>query len=92
MDVNEILDLCLYIVTSASGLSAEPKEYGAVRLIEVLSRLAEDGGNRLSDPYLTQLATETREKAMLVMSDKAEFESYLQTLVIELVRELKKRR
>ena len=92
MSIDDILDLCLYIATSAAGLGTEPKEYGPVRLLEVLSRLAEGGARFHDDPYLKRIAVEAEENVTLVMTDRDEFNRYLDSLVIALIRESKRRR
>ncbi len=37
----ELFELCSYIAASAEGLRDEPKDYGPLRLLEVLACLAE---------------------------------------------------
>jgi len=36
MGRDELFDLCTYIAASAEGLKDEPKDYGPLRLLEVL--------------------------------------------------------
>lgn len=41
MNKEEMFELLVYMITSASGLKGEPKIYGPLRLIEASQRLAE---------------------------------------------------
>jgi len=92
MNTNEVFDLCVYIVTSAQGLKDEPKDYGPIRLLEVLSRLADHASAETDDPFLREIAAEAATKLGLVMTDRDAFYAYLEQLVIRLVREAKRRR
>lgn len=92
MNTSEVFDLCVYIVTSAQGLKDEPKDYGPIRLLEVLSRLADHASAETDDPFLREIAAEATTKLRLVMTDRDAFYAYLEQLVIRLVREAKRRR
>lgn len=92
MNTNEVLDLCVYIATSAQGLKDEPKDYGPIRLLEVLSRLADHASAETDDSFLREIAAEATAKLRLVMTDRDAFYAYLEQLVIRLVREGKRRR
>ena len=91
MNANEVLDLCVYIATSAQGLKDEPKDYGPLRLLEVLSRLARSAAEEHNDSFLGDIAQEAAGKIPLVMTGRREFYAYLEQLVIKLVREAKQR-
>ncbi len=92
MNANEVLNLCVYIATSARGLKDEPKDYGPLRLLEVLSRLANYAAEEHDDSFLGDIAEEVAAKSRLVMTDHDAFYGYLEELVIRLVREAKRRR
>jgi hypothetical protein len=92
MNPNDVFDLCVYIATSARGLKDEPKDYGPIRLLEVLSRLADHACAETDDPFLKEVAAEAATKLRLVMTDRDAFYAYLEQLVVSLVREVKRRR
>jgi len=92
MTKNHALDLCLYIAASAAGLRDEPKDYGTVRLVEVLSRLAGNAADEHDDSFLRDIAAEAAAKLRLGMTDRGAFYAFLEQLVIRLVREAKRRR
>jgi len=91
VQTSELLDLSLFIASCANGLKTEPREYGPLRLIEVLSRLVEYEGRLHCDSYLSGIATDATKKAALVMTDQKAFDQYLEALVVDLVRERQRR-
>lgn len=92
MDNNDVFELCAYIAASAEGLKDEPKDYGPLRLLEVLSRLANVAATEYEDPFLREIAAEVDVKQDLVMTDKGAFYDYLGQLVVNFVKEAKRRR
>lgn len=91
MDKNELFDLCLYMAASAEGLRWEPKDYGPLRLLEVLSRLARLVAEEYKDDFLEGIAEEVDRGKNLVMIDRKEFYQLIKNLVIKLVQEAKNR-
>lgn len=91
MSKDEVFDLCAYIAASAEGLKDEPKDYGPLRLLEVLARLASCAAAAYEDPFLKEVAAEVDAKQNLVMSDRHAFYHYLGQLVVKFTREAKRR-
>ena len=91
MTNRQIFDLCMYLATSAEGLIDEPKDYGPLRLLEVLERLAVLGADAHEDAFLRGIAEAARERMDLVMTDSEAFHRELEELVIKFVVEAKRR-
>ena len=92
MNQNDVFALCAYIAASAEGLKDEPKDYGPLRLLEVLSRLANLAATAYGDSFLEKKAAEVDAKQDLVMTDRRSFYDYLGQLVVDFVKEAKKRK
>ena len=92
MNQNDVFELCVYIATSAEGLKDEPKDYGPLRLLELLSRLANLAAEEYGDSFLKKVAAEVDTKQDLVMTDRSAFYDYLGQLVVNFVKEAKRRR
>jgi len=90
MGRDELFDLCMYITASAEGLKDEPKDYGPLRLIEVLSRLAKLAATDYNDCFLGEIAREVKEKESLVMTDREAFYHSLRRLVVKFAEEAKR--
>ena len=91
MKKGELFDICTYIVASAEKLRDEPKDYGPLRLLEVLSQLAALGATEYDDSFLREVVQKVKEKRVLVMADRKAFYDFLTQLVILFVKEAKKR-
>lgn len=91
MDKNELFDLCTYMAASAEGLKWEPKDYGPLRLLEVLSRLARLTAVEYGDNFLKGIAEEVDRKQDLLMTDQEEFHRFTEQLVIKFAEEAKNR-
>lgn len=91
MDKNDLFDLCVYIAASAEGLKDEPKDYGPLRLLKVLARLAELTATEYGDSFLKGIAEEANGNQNLVMTDRKAFYHFLEQLVIKFVKETKRR-
>ena len=89
MNKDELLNLCAYIAASAEGLRDEPRDYGSLRLLEVLARLAELGAAEYDDLFLREVAEEVHGKQDLVMTDKEAFYQFLEQLVVKFARKVK---
>lgn len=92
MNQNDVFELCAYLAASAEGLKDEPKDYGPLRLLEILSRLANLAAEEYEDPFLAKVATDIKAKQDLVMTDRSTFYSYLGELVVDFAGEAKRRR
>ena len=91
MSSEPIFDLCMYIATSAEGLKDEPKDYGPLRLLEVLERLALLAAKDDQDSFLTEIAERVRRMQDLVMTDAAAFYRAIEDLVVRFALEAKER-
>ena len=91
MEKGELFDICTYIAASAEKLKDEPKDYGPLRLLEVLSQLATLGATEYDDNFLREVVQQVKEKQGLVMADRRAFYDFLTQLVIQFVKEAKKR-
>jgi len=58
MNKNDVFELCAYIAASAERLKNEPKDYGPLRLLEALSRLANLAATEYEDSFLKEIAAE----------------------------------
>ena len=91
MNKDELFGLCVYIAASAEGLKDEPKDYGPLRLLEVLARLARLIATEYGDSFLEGIASEIERKQNLVMTSKKEFYHFIEQLTIKFAREAKNR-
>jgi hypothetical protein len=81
----------MYLVTSAEGLKEEPKEYGPLRLLEVLERIALYAAKSYDDAFLREIAGEVSENKDLVMTDNERFYRALENLVVRFASEARDR-
>lgn len=89
-----LFEIAVFLATSARGCLDEPPSYGPFRLIDALSRLIDlpKYAPCLSDdPFLRNIKAEIDKKKFLVMFDPEGFKSFLDELVQQFARELKKR-
>ena len=91
MTEEELFDLCMYIATSAEGLKDEPKDYGPLRLLEVLERIALYAAKSYNDVFLREIAGEVSENKDLVMTDNERFYRALENLVVRFASEARDR-
>ncbi|MGQ9478342.1 MAG: DUF6092 family protein [Candidatus Bipolaricaulia bacterium] len=91
MDRDKLFDLCAYIVASAAGLKDEPKDYGPLRLLEVLNRLATLAAEEYGDTFLERVAEEVDKGEELLQKDQEGFYHFLEELVRRFAREAKNR-
>lgn len=89
-----LFDLSVFLATSARGCVEEPHLYGPFRLVDALSRLAELPKYATclkEDPFLLKMKRVVDEKKFLVVSDTETFKAFLDSLVREFAKELKRR-
>lgn len=89
-----LFDLAVFLATSARGCVEEPHLYGPFRLIDALSRLIELSKYAAcikEDPFLARMKRVIDEKKFLVVSDREAFKAFLDSLVGEFAKELKRR-
>jgi len=86
----EIFELICYIIVSARNLDQETKMYGPFRLVDAASKLIEIlEKNGIYDEFLSQVRTMIEDNKYKVMTDKEEFVSFLDDLVLKMVAKLK---
>ena len=86
----EIFELICYMIVSARNLDQETKMYGPFRLVDAASKLIEIlEKNGIYDEFLSQVRTMIEDNKYKVMTDKEEFVSFLDDLVLKMVAKLK---
>jgi hypothetical protein len=86
----EIFELICYMLVSARNLDRETKMYGPFRLVDAASKLIEIlEKNGIYDEFLSQVRTMIEDNKYKVMTDKEEFVSFLDDLVLKMVAKLK---
>ena len=89
-----IFEFATFLVTSARGLFEEPQIYGTFRLLDALTRLVEMCRRfewYTPDPFLEQVQRRIEENSGRVMSDVDGYRKFVDELVRDFARELKKR-
>jgi hypothetical protein len=85
--IKAIEELCLFLVASAEGLFEEPTEYGPLRLLQAVGKIAdliEAQGTR--HPFLAARARDIDENLESVMEDMAAFQAFVSRLVVDFSR------
>ncbi|MEM2864104.1 MAG: DUF6092 family protein [Candidatus Bathyarchaeia archaeon] len=89
-----LFELASFLAVSARGCVDEPHLYGPLRLIDGLSRLVELS-RRLpcisADPFLEKIRDQIEENKALIMYDKEKFIGFLDHLILEFAKEIKRR-
>jgi hypothetical protein len=89
-----LLEIAVFLATSAQGCLNEPPLYGPFRLLDALSKLV-DFPNYVTglapDPFLQEIKAVVDEKKFLVMYDEEGFKKTIDEIVEKFARELKKR-
>ena len=86
----ELFELICYMIVSARNLDRETKMYGPFRLVDAASKLIEIlEKNEIYDEFLSQVRTIIEVNKYKVMTDKEEFLSFLDDLVLKMVAKLK---
>ncbi|MEM2122583.1 MAG: DUF6092 family protein [Candidatus Bathyarchaeia archaeon] len=89
-----LFELASFLAVSARGCVDEPHLYGPLRLIDGLSRLVELSRHIPcigSDPFLERVRDQIENNKTLVMYDREKFINFLDFLVLEFAREIKRR-
>jgi hypothetical protein len=89
----EVFALATYMLTSARGCVEEPKLYGPLRLIEAISRLIAltESSGLTQDEFLMRAKMKIDANKHLVMESEEKFTEFLDDLLREFTRELKRR-
>lgn len=88
----DLFELFCFMVSSARGLMDEPKVYGPFRIIDAMSRLIsilEKHG--LADEFLVREREKIEGGKYSVMDSEESFKEFLDSLVIDFAKELKRR-
>ena len=89
-----LLELVAFLATSARGCIDEPPLYGPFRLIDALSRLIDLPKYATclkDDDFLHKIKAEIEEKKYSVMFDTEEFQGMLDSIVLQITKELRRR-
>jgi len=89
----ELLKLFCYMITSARGCIDEPKAYGPLRLLDSVERIITLLDNQgLADDFLKEKRAEIAISKFLSSRDKESFIGFMDKLVIDFARKLKRER
>jgi len=89
-----LLELVAFLATSARGCIDEPPSYGPFRLIDGLSRLIDLPKYATclkDDDFLHKIKAQIEDKKFSVMFDEREFQDMLDSVVLQVTKELKRR-
>ncbi|MBN2325123.1 MAG: hypothetical protein JXQ30_15445 [Spirochaetes bacterium] len=88
----EWIELFCFISSSARSLVGEPEIYGPFRLVDTLERIIDLLGRQgvLDDEFLNSEKEKIVEKKFDVMVNRESFIDFLDELVMDFTRELKK--
>ncbi len=84
--VRSLEEFGLFLVASAEGLFQEPQEYGPLRLLQGVTRIAQLLEGRASQPFLEAKAQEIDENIESVMEDVDTFREFVSSLVLDFSR------
>ena len=85
--VSSLEEMALFLVASAEGLFQEPQEYGPLRLLQGVTRIARLLEDRVSHPFLEAKAREIDENIETVMEDEDAFRRFVSGLVLDFARD-----
>jgi hypothetical protein len=88
----EWLELFCFMSSSARGLVGEPDIYGPFRLVDSLEKIIDLLGKQgvLDDEFLKKEKEKIGAKKLVVVVDQEAFVEFLDELVIDFTRELKR--
>jgi hypothetical protein len=88
----EWLELFCFMTTSARGLIGEPELYGPFRVIDSLERIIEllENQKLIDDIFLKAEKEKIKEKKLTVVADRDAFVTFLDELVMDFTKELKR--
>lgn len=86
MNEQDIMKLFSYIATSARGCIDEPKIYGPLRLVEIMSKLfwMLKSNNLIANDKLNRIIDKIDEKKYVCVKDEKEFISLLDGVIDDL--------
>lgn len=89
ISAKSIKELCLFLVASAEGLFQEPSEYGPLRLLQAvlrIARLLEAQGSL--DQFLDDKARDIDQNLVSLLEDPTGFQHFVSGLVLDFSRHL----
>jgi hypothetical protein len=89
-----LFEYSLFLLTSARGLVGEPRLYGALRLLDGISRLTDlysTTDKILPDPFLLKVKAGIDANVNKVMKSDEEFIRFMDDLIVKFTEEMKKR-
>lgn len=88
----EWLELFCFMTTSARGLIGEPELYGPFRIIDSIEKIIEllENQKLLDNAFLKTEKEKIKEKKLTVVADRDAFVTFLDELVMDFTKELKK--
>ncbi|HUT65841.1 MAG TPA: DUF6092 family protein [Spirochaetota bacterium] len=88
----EWLELFCFMTTSARGLIGEPELYGPFRIIDSIEKIIEllENQKLLDDAFLKAEKEKIKEKKLTLVADGDAFITFLDELVMDFTKELKK--
>jgi len=90
-----LFDYTTFLVTAARGITNEPRHYGAIRLLDAVSKITGIYSTLTylkPDPFLVKTKTKIDTKLDTAMISEEEFMKFIDELVHEFAHELVKRR
>jgi len=91
---NYLLELAAYMASSARGCLEEPPSYGTFRLIDALGKVLKIQDylpEAEKDQFLEKVREDIERNKFLKSTNHEAFEKFLDDLILELVKEAKKR-
>jgi hypothetical protein len=85
--LSSLEEMALFLVASAEGLFQEPQEYGPLRLLQGVTRIARLLEDRVPHPFLEAKAREIDENIETVMEDEDAFRRFVSGLVLDFTRD-----
>ena len=89
-----LFDYAVFLVTAARGIPNEPRHYGAIRLLDAVSKMAELYSTTTAlkpDPFLMETKMKIDTKLDTAMVSEEEFMKFIDNLVNAFTHELMKR-
>ena len=89
-----VYDLAMFLLTSARGCLDEPPQYGPLRLMQALSRLATASRHAPcinTDEFLLAAKKKIDENEHVALQSEEEFTKFLDSMIREFTAELKRR-
>ena len=89
-----LFEYSLFLLTSARGLAGEPRLYGALRLLDGMSRLTglySTTDKIVPDPFLLKMKADIDANVNKVMKSDEEFIQFMDELITKFTTEMKRR-